>query len=197
MTRKETTGMAKTSLGSVANVPCRLHSSTANKTPQRWTMEVESCPQSFDLIQLKRLEYLSNSSMRWQLELSCSNGRTLVKANSLRQTLTMIPRAFSTLHVNGNIYLPRMKRSSIPSQLPHSRKVVVEGAEDRDKYRYDERQQALIFVTLGHGHHSKNRTTDNPPTIHLVTPPLSWSSHPNTLYRSRQKQTYLRKLALI
>ena len=53
----------------------------------------------------------------------------------------------------------------IPSQLTHSRKVVVEGSEDGDKYRYDERQQTLIFVTLGHGHHSKNRTTDNLVTL--------------------------------
>ena len=44
----------------------------------------------------------------------------------------------------------------IPSQLTHSRKVVVEGAEDGDKYRYDERRQTLFFVTgnntPGHRH---------------------------------------------
>ena len=44
----------------------------------------------------------------------------------------------------------------IPSQLTHARKVVVEGAEDGDKYRYDERRQTLFFVTgnnaPGHRH---------------------------------------------
>ena len=44
----------------------------------------------------------------------------------------------------------------MPSQLTHSRKVVVEGAEDGDKYRYDERRQTLFFVagnnTPGHRH---------------------------------------------
>ncbi|KAF8802051.1 glycoside hydrolase family 5 protein [Phlegmacium glaucopus] len=44
----------------------------------------------------------------------------------------------------------------IPSQLTHSRKVVVEGAEDEDRYRYDERRQTLFFVTgnntPGHRH---------------------------------------------
>ena len=35
----------------------------------------------------------------------------------------------------------------IPSQLTHSRKVIVEGAEDGDQYRYDERRQTLFFVT--------------------------------------------------
>lgn len=44
----------------------------------------------------------------------------------------------------------------IPSQLTHSRRVVVEGAEDGDKYRYDEPRQTLFFVTgnntPGHKH---------------------------------------------
>ena len=64
MIRKGTTGMAKTSHGSVEDVPYRLHSFTTNKTLQRWTMAVESCLQSFDLIQPKPLEYLSHSSMK-------------------------------------------------------------------------------------------------------------------------------------
>jgi Glycoside hydrolase family 5 C-terminal domain len=44
----------------------------------------------------------------------------------------------------------------IPSQLTRSRKVVVEGAEDGDKYRYDEPRQTLFFFTgnntPGHKH---------------------------------------------
>ena len=44
----------------------------------------------------------------------------------------------------------------IPSQLTHARKVVVEGAEEGDKYHYDERRQTLFFVTgnntPGHKH---------------------------------------------
>ena len=44
----------------------------------------------------------------------------------------------------------------IPSQLTHARKVVVEGAEEGDRYHYDERRQTLFFVTgnntPGHRH---------------------------------------------
>ena len=44
----------------------------------------------------------------------------------------------------------------IPSQLTHARRVVVEGAEDGDRYRYDEHRQTLFFVTgnntPGHRH---------------------------------------------
>ena len=42
----------------------------------------------------------------------------------------------------------------LPSQLTHARKVVVEGAEEGDKYHYDEHRQTLFFVagnnTPGH-----------------------------------------------
>ena len=107
MTRKETTGMAKTSHGSVANEPYHLLSSTTNKILRRWTMVVDSCPPSFDLMQQRRLGYLSNFSMRWRLGLSCLNGRILARKN-LHQTLAMVSRAFQTRHVN--IHLPRMKR---------------------------------------------------------------------------------------
>ena len=59
----------------------------------------------------------------------------------------------------------------IPSQLTHSRKIVVEGAEDGDRYHYDERRQTMFFVTGNNTPNHRHRivvSVHRPPTPAFV-----------------------------